>query len=64
MPDSLSSLVDYLAEDIKKDIKLNARDCICYLEYVEIKEKILQLKWLRCDKNPEKKFNVNLILQP
>ena len=55
MPDSLSNLVDYLAEDIKKDIKLNARDCICYLEYVEIKEKILQLKWLRCDKNPEKK---------
>ena len=33
MPDSLSNQVNYLAEDIKKDLKPNARDCICYLEY-------------------------------
>ena len=45
--------IDKRLEYKKKSSKTKYKDCKCYLEYVKIKDKILQLKCLKCNKNHE-----------
>ena len=76
MPDSVSDLVDNPSGDINENkykdcidkyseckeesCKTKYKDCKCYLESVKIKDKILQLKCLKCDKNHEKKNQLKI----
>ena len=76
MPDTLSNIVDNLAEgDNKKQCKECIDKCLkcieespktkytvykSYLEYAEIKDKILQFECITFNKNQEKKFNEDL----
>ena len=71
MPDTLPNLTSNLAKNINKNKCKNCidkcieymeescntkyKDCKFSLEYVKIKGKILQIKWLKCNKKNMKK---------
>ena len=77
MPNSLSTLVDNLADELYKSKceycidkcswclaehwKMKYTDSKCYLAYVIVKSKILNFNCLRCNKNHKKISNEDLI---
>ena len=62
MASSLSNLVDNLTEGI---LKVNCKDCDCFLEYENVKDDLIEYKslscnkdyWNRLDEKLKKKFN-------
>ena len=72
---SLSNLVYNLAKGIHKLKCKNEhdnkkcemcgkryKDCVCFLEYTNLKDDLIEYKCLCCNKNYEKKFDENLKL--
>ena len=48
MASSLSNLADNLTEGI---LKVNCKDCDCFLEYENVKDDLIEYKSLSCNKD-------------
>ena len=48
MASSLSNLADNLTEGI---LKVNCKDCDCFLEYENVKDDLIEYKFLSCNKD-------------
>ena len=57
MANSLSSLVDNLAEGIHR---IKFKNCDRFLEYESVKENLIKYKWLSCNKEYSNKFDEKL----